>query len=78
MCFPSSATLPNTTSATQPLGQKISAHTQQRLLRFAALVLAEVLLNLVNMDAIANYSEFVFGKELQFASPSHAPISLCL
>lgn len=43
-----------------------------RLTKIAIWLVAEITLNLLNMDTMADYGEFVFGQELAIAH-SHAP-----
>ncbi|EKQ69166.1 hypothetical protein OsccyDRAFT_1781 [Leptolyngbyaceae cyanobacterium JSC-12] len=54
----------------------MSAELKQRLLKVAILVIADLTLNLVDMDTMANYSEFVFGQESAIASTVQPAIAL--
>lgn len=49
-----------------------------RLTKITIWLVAEITLNLLNMDTMADYGEFVFGQEFAIAHTLHPAITLCV
>lgn len=54
----------------------MNAKLRQRIIKLTLLVATELTLNLVGLDTVANYSEFVFGQEFAMAPATSSTIAL--
>jgi len=54
----------------------MQVNLKHRIAKMAILVIADLTLNLVGLDTVANYSEFVFGQELGIFSTVQPAIAL--
>ena len=56
----------------------MNAQLKTRLAKVAIWLVAEITLNLLGMDTMADYGEFVLGQEFAIESSNQPSVTLCL
>lgn len=56
----------------------MSTQVKTRMLKIAVWLVAEITLNLLNMDTVADYGEFVLGQEVAMTHLIRPSVTLCV